>query len=88
MAAGCQPEEGDGVSVRVKHHSKGYAALLKHPNVQTDLEQRARRIAAAANDPDILYESSVPIHTRARAAVVAPIGDPENKIIHALDAGR
>lgn len=74
--------------VRIKHNPKGYAALLKHRNVQADLESRAQRIAAAANDPDILFESSAPIHTRARAAVVAPMGDPENKIIHALDAGR
>ena len=74
--------------MRVKHHSKGYAALLKHRNVQADLVRRAQRIAAATGDPDIVAESSAPIRTRARAAVVAPQGDPDNLIIHALDAGR
>ena len=74
--------------MRIVHHSKGYAALIKHSNVQADLESRARRIAAATGDPDIVAESSAPIRTRARAAVIAPQGDPNNKIIHALDAGR
>lgn len=74
--------------MRVKHHSKGYAALLKAPAIQSDLERRAQRIAAATGDPDIAAESSAPIRTRARAAVIAPQGDPNNKIIHALDAGR
>ena len=76
------------MTIRVKHHNKGYAALIKTPAIQADLERRAQRIAAAASDPDIVAESSAPIHTRARAAVIAPRGDPENKIIHALDAGR
>lgn len=76
------------MSMRIKHHSKGYAALLKHPAVQADIERRARNIAAATGDPDIEAESSAPIHTRARAAVVAPMGDSDNKIIHAIDAGR
>lgn len=74
--------------MRIKHHNKGYAALLKHSNVQSDLERRTQRIAAATGDETIVAESSAPIHTRARAAVVAYMGDPENKIVHALDAGR
>lgn len=74
--------------MRIKHHSKGYATLLKAPAIQADLERRARQIAAATGDPDIVAESSAPIRTRARAAVIAPQGDPENKIIHALDSGR
>lgn len=76
------------MSIRIRHHSKGYAALLKDSGVQADLEARARRIAAATGDESIVAESSAPIHTRARAAVIARGGDPENKIIHALDAGR
>lgn len=71
-----------------KHHNKGYRALLTDRNVQADLESRARRIAAATGDESIVAESSAPVHTRARAAVIARRGDPENKIIHALDAGR
>lgn len=73
---------------RIVHHSKGYAALIKAPAIQADLERRAQRIAAATGDESIVAESSAPVHTRARAAVIARRGDPENKIIHALDAGR
>lgn len=76
------------MNVRIKHHAKGYAALLKDAGVQADLDRRAERIAAATGDPDIVAESSAPVHTRARAAVVAPGGDTHNKIIRALDAGR
>ena len=75
------------MSVRVKHHTKGYAALLKHPAVLADLEQRAQRIAGAAGK-GVVAETSDPIRRRNRAAVVAPNGDPDNRIIRALDAGR
>ena len=74
--------------MRIVHHNKGYRALLTDSNVQADLERRARRIAAATGDWTIVAESSAPVHTRARAAVVARMGDPENKIVRALDAGR
>ena len=74
--------------MRIKHHSKGYAALLKDSGVQADLEARAQRVAAATGDETIVAESSAPIRRRARAAVIAPRGDSDNKIIRALDAGR
>ena len=77
------------MSVRIVHHSEGYAALLKHPNIQADLKRRAERVAAAAGGEDegFYAEQSEP-RVRARAAVVAPFGDPENKLIRSLDAGR
>ena len=74
--------------MRVKHLSKGYRELLTDPKLQADLESRARRIAAATGDPNIIAESSAPIYRRNRAAVIALMGDPDNKILHALDAGR
>ena len=101
------------MSVRVKHHSKGYAALLKHPAVMADLARRAEAVAQAAGGDDegffparsdsqagkrdsqgrfrdakgqFVDESG--LRRRARAAVVAPMGDPDNKMIRALDAGR
>ena len=74
--------------VRVKHIGKGYEALHRLPAAQRDLEDRARRIAAATGDPDIVAEGSAPIRKRNRAAVIAPRGDSSNKIIRALDAGR
>lgn len=72
--------------VRIVHHSKGYAALLKHPALQADVLRRARAVAAAAGDEAVAVQS--PARTRARAAVVMPKGDPENKLIRSLDAGR
>ena len=74
--------------MRIVHHNKGYRALLTDRKVQADLEARAQRIAAATGDESIVAVSSAPAHTRARAAVFARRGDPENKIIRALDAGR
>jgi len=74
------------MSVRVKHNAAGYAALLKHPNVQADVSRRAEAVAAAAGE-DFDAHSETP-RRRARAAVVAPMGDPRNKMIRALDAGR
>lgn len=73
---------------KVKHLTKGYAALLKDTGLQADLYSRAKRIAAATGDPDIVAEPSDPIRTRDRAAVIAPLGDSDNKIVRALDAGR
>ena len=74
------------MATRVVHHSKGYAALLKHPAVQADLRRRAEAVAASAGDDFDAQQS--PAHTRARAAVVAPRGDSDNRMIRALDAGR
>lgn len=74
--------------IRVKHIGKGYEALHKVPAAQRDLEARARRIAAATGDKDIIAEGSAPIRKRNRAAVIAPRGDSDNKILRALDAGR
>ena len=71
---------------RIKHLSKGYAALLVDPKVQADLKRRAQRIAAAAGG-DVVAESSTP-RRRARAAVSAPNVDPGNRILRNLDAGR
>lgn len=75
--------------VRIVHHSKGYAALLKHPAVRADLLRRAQAVARAAGGVEAGYvaESSTP-RVRARAAVVAVYGDPGNKILRNLDAGR
>lgn len=73
--------------MRLKHHSKGYAALIKHPALQRDLERRARAIAEAAGG-DVVAEGSTPIRKRNRAAVVAPGGDSDNTILRNLDAGR
>ena len=79
------------MSVRIKHHSKGYAALLRHPAILANLERRARAIAEAA-DADgrrpVVAETSAPIRRRNRAAVIAPMGDPHNQILRNLDAGR
>lgn len=72
--------------VRIVHHSKGYRELLTHPNVQADVLRRARAVAVAAGDDAVAVQS--PAHTRARAAVVMPNGDPDNKMIRNLDAGR
>lgn len=74
------------MSVRVKHHAKGYAALLTDARILADIRSRARAIAEAAGD-EFDMRSSEP-HTRARAAVIAPQGDPDNKMIRNLDAGR
>ena len=75
---------------RVKHLSKGYAALLVDQKAQADLVRRAERIAAAANASggDVVVEPSAPIHTRNRVAIIAPMGDPGNSILRNLDAGR
>lgn len=72
--------------MKIVHHGPAYAALIRSRAVQADLDRRARSIAAACGD-DYYARSSKP-HTRARAAVVAPLGDPENKMIRNLDAGR
>ena len=74
------------MAVRVKHHSKGYEDLLVDPGVLADVRARASRIAEAAGD-GFDMKSSVP-HSRARAAVIAPMGDPDNRMIRSLDAGR
>lgn len=76
------------MTVRIVHHAKGYAALLRDPKILADLSRRAERIAQATGDEDIVAETSDPIRRRNRAAVIAPMGDPDNKIIRALDAGR
>ena len=72
--------------VRVVHNKKAYAALLKDAAVLADVRRRAERIAAAAG-PEFDVQSSEP-RVRARAAVIAPQGDPDNKMIRSLDAGR
>ena len=75
--------------VRIVHHSKGYAALLKHPRLQADVLRRAQAIARAAGGEQdgFVAEQSAP-RVRARAAVIARYGDPDNKMIRSLDAGR
>lgn len=71
---------------RVVHNRRGYADLLKDPAIVADLRRRAEAVAAAAGSGFEAKQSQP--HTRARAAVVAPQGDPNNKMIRALDAGR
>lgn len=76
------------MTVRIVHHAKGYAALLRDPKILADLSRRAAAIAAATGDRAIVAETSDPIRRRNRAAVIAPMGDPDNRIIRNLDAGR
>lgn len=77
------------MSVRVVHHTKGYAALLRDPKIQADMLRRAQRVAAAAGgEAEGFVAEQTPAHTRARAAVIARYGDSENALIRALDAGR
>ena len=73
---------------RIVHKSKGYAALLKHPALQADLEKRAEAIAGATGDGSIVAEGSGPIRKRNRAAIIATRGDTNNLILRNLDSGR
>lgn len=78
------------MTVRIKHESKGYKALLTDPAIVADLHDRAKRIAAAAGgEPNDFYAPapSAP-RKRARAVVIAPRGDSDNAMIRSLDAGR
>lgn len=78
-----------GKATRIVHKGKGYAALIKQTSIQHNLYQRAKAIAAAAGGEDEgFYARSSTPHTRARAAVIAPMGDPDNKMLRNLDAGR
>lgn len=80
--------------VTVKHNSKGYAELLKHPNVLADLERRAEAIAATANSEGLHVVRSEIGPNRARAAVIT--GDIQamraeanhHNLTRAVDAGR
>lgn len=72
--------------MRVVHNRKGYAALMTNAAVLADVRRRAQAIADAAG-PEFDMQSSEP-RKRARAAVIAPQGDPDNKMIRNLDAGR
>lgn len=76
--------------MRIKHHSRGYAALLKDPAIVADMHDRARRIAAAAGGEDEAIYAPTPStpSKRARAAVVAAMGDPDNRMLRSMDAGR
>jgi len=76
--------------IRVKHHSKGYAELIRDPAIVADLQRRAERIAAAAGGESEGYvaEPSTPTRRRARAAVIALRGDSDNAMIRNLGAGR
>lgn len=77
--------------VRIKHKSPGYADLIagrgKGNRIPQDHKARLERVAAAVG-PEAVVEMSEPTHTRVRGAVIMPQGDPDNKIIRALDAGR
>lgn len=77
------------MAVRVKHHSKGYKELLLDAGVLADVRDRASRVAEAAggSGAGFYMESSAP-HSRSRAAVIAPMGDPDNRMIRSLGAGR
>lgn len=70
--------------MRIVFKSKGFRDLLTDPAILADVRARAQRIADASG-----YEmkSDTP-HTRARAAVVAPDGDPDNKMLRSMDFGR
>ena len=81
------------MTVRIKIYRRGVTALLKAPEVVDDLEQRARRIAAAAG-PGQWNVHAEKGRRRARAAVVT--GDLEARrneaktraLTRAIDAGR
>ncbi len=60
---------------RVKLNSRAIAALLKSPEVRRDLEDRAKRGAAAAG-PGYSYESSI---GRTRALAMVWADSPEAK---------
>lgn len=85
-----EPAEGDGMNAvrRIKHKSKGYAGLINDPKAQQVVDDHGERWAEAIGDPSFIYVSRAPTHTRASGAVIALRGDPENKIIRNMDAGR
>jgi hypothetical protein len=78
--------------IRIEVNSAGIQALLKSAEVQADLEDRARRIAAAAGDG--MEASSRLGKTRARASVItatrkARIAEATDRALtSAIDAGR
>jgi hypothetical protein len=77
---------------RIEINSASIQALLKSPEVQADLEDRARRIAAAAGDG--MEASSRIGKTRARASVVTATRTArtaeavDRALTSAIDAGR
>lgn len=81
-------------NIRVKINSKGAVAVLKSPEVQAMLLERARRSAAAAGgEPD--FEASVTVgKNRARASVITATHAgrlaeaKDRKLTKALDAAR
>lgn len=78
--------------IRIEISSAGIQALLKSPEVQADLEGRARRIAAAAGDG--MEVSSRIGKTRARASVITATRKArkaeavDRALTSAIDAGR
>ncbi len=88
------------MSVRIVHKRKGYAALLRGPELRADIQRRAEAVAAACGDGFVAEKSSAtrPLktgqHRRARSAVIAVTfaarrkNSRDNVLIRSLDAGR
>lgn len=80
------------MSVRVRMNSRGARDLLKSPAIQSDLADRARRIAAAAgpgfNDASAVGRARAfaSVSAQTYAARAAEAGS--HALIRALDAGR
>lgn len=80
------------MGIQIRHKNRAYQQMLKSPEAQRIVRERAERIAAAAGDGYEAVQS--PPRKRARAAVVttsaASIRDnaQNNTIVRSLDAGR
>lgn len=84
--------------MRVKHHAKGYKALMLSPGAWADVGQRAQSIADACNAQSSWggYRSGVEKGNKRRASAnvwsISKNADIDNarnnRMIRALDAGR
>ena len=82
-------------NVRVVLNRAGVRELLRSPEVQADLAERARRIAEAAGGEEAGFETSVIVGgNRARASVItataeAMVAEAKHRTLtRAIDAGR
>ncbi|MEV0608126.1 hypothetical protein AB0I61_17345 [Polymorphospora rubra] len=81
---------------RFEHNRAGYRRVARAPEMRADMERRARRVAAVAEqtapDDQDLYPTGYTGRNRARASVMAPGGlQTEHDLRYlggALDAAR